>query len=63
MMMPNSCPCALSNALCDARLVSFVATAVLAVADTALFLSTLGTLQTSISFDSSIKDQIKNRAA
>ncbi|WP_237907742.1 hypothetical protein [Azospirillum brasilense] len=62
MMMPNSCPCALSNALCDARLVSFVAAAVLAATDTALFLSTLGTFQTSIPFDSIIKDQTKNRA-
>ncbi|MBB3266843.1 hypothetical protein FHW79_004490 [Azospirillum sp. OGB3] len=62
MMMPNSCPCALSNALCDAFLTSFVATAVLTVADTALFLSTLGTFQTSFPFNSIIKDQIKNRA-
>ncbi|WP_162801140.1 hypothetical protein [Azospirillum brasilense] len=63
MMMPNNCPCALSNALCAARLVSFVARAVFAATDTAFFLSTLGTFQTSFHIDSIIKDQTKNRAA
>ncbi|MGR0187665.1 hypothetical protein [Azospirillum aestuarii] len=63
MMMPNSCPCALSNALCEALLASFVAAAVLTATDTAFFLSTLGTFQTSFHINSIIKDQTKNRAA